>query len=268
MNRREFCMTAGGATALSVLGGSITSLLAREGASGTTPFYMKGLAMVSFGEPEYLTIALPEAPHHTATLQITTAGGATEAHAIRGHGALAGSPAGRPKPEVRIPSLVDVQELYPGARSRLDKSPTIIRIPWPAVAGIAAETFSEDRWTFVIKETGEEIITFRPRKVAESLRIDLVSSGVLEMNDGKIPVDLASVTEVATEFIPTSHDMGGYTDHFALYLPYVEIAEHAPEIEPKQLGVPRTQSPMPTMGHSFAATRMYPWSICYPFRVG
>jgi hypothetical protein len=88
------------------------------------------------------------------------------------------------------------------------------------------------------------------------------------MNDGKISVDLASGQEVATEFIPTSHDMGSYTDHFAFYLPYVEIGQDAPEMQPKQLGVPRPQSPMPAMGHSFAAARVWPYTMCFPFRVG
>lgn len=271
MNRRDFWMTAGGATALSVLGGRAASLLAREAVSGTTPFFVRGLAMVDFGSADYLTIALPEAPHHAGTVQFTTSGGTAESHAVKGRGRLLGSAGFNPKPDVRVPPLVNVQELYPGASPKLAKSPTIISIPWSAVTGISAETLSEDRWTFVVKDTGEEVITFRPRQVAESLRFDLVSSGVLEMNDGEVSVDLAEVSDVSTEFVPMSDDMGGYTDHFAFYLPYVEIGPNAPEVQPREVGQRRGRSaPIPALANSFAAAgaRVWPYSLCFPFRVG
>jgi hypothetical protein len=271
MNRREFWTTAGGATALTLAGSSFRTLWAAETNTPTIPFYVKGLAMVSFDDPDHLTIALPEAPHHGATLLATTRTGTTEEHALRGHGRLIGSAGSNTKPDVRIPSLVDVQELYPGARPKLESSPTIIRIPWTSVGAVSQGDLSEDRWTFVTRDTGEEVITFRPRKVAESLRFDLVSSGVLRMNDGEFSVSLGEVQEVSTEFVPTSHDTGDFTDHFAFYMPYVEVGPNAPEIKPQQVGAPATGSPMPmpTLGHSFAAVgaRMWPWSTCFPFRV-
>jgi hypothetical protein len=261
-------MTAGGATALSVLGGSISQLMAREATPGTTPFRVKGLAMLSFADPEYLTIALPEAPHHQATLAVTPNGGESISQRLRGHGVLVGAtPTISTKPNLRVPALVDVQELYPGARPKLDKSPTIISIPWSAVAGIAAETLSEDRWTFVVKETGEEVVTFRPRQVAESVRIDLVSSGVLNIDDGRLAVDLTRVSEVATEFVPMEHEMGGFSDHFGLYMPYVERRTGAPEIEPRVVGARSASVPTPSFGNSFAP-RLWPYTACYPFRVG
>lgn len=271
MNRREFWTTAGGATALTVLGGSVTSLFARETTPGTVPFHVKGLAMMDFSHPDHLTIALPEAPHHAGTVQYTPAGGLTEIYPVRGRGILAGSNGHEAKPDVKVPQLVDVQELYPGARPRLEKSPTIISIPWASVRGISAETLSDDRWTFVNTATGEEVITFRPRQVAETIRFDLVSSGTLRVNGGEIAIDLADVRDIATEFVPTSDEMGGYMSHFAYYLPYVEIGKDAPEVEPQPVGLRQTQpAPMPAMGHSFAAPgmRVWPYTSCFPFRVG
>jgi hypothetical protein len=272
MNRREFWMTTAGATALSVLGGSVTSLFARAAMHGTVPFHVKGLAMMDFSHPEHLTIALPEAPHHAGTVQYTPVNGATEIFPVKGRGAVAGSNGHGPKPDVRVPQLVDVQELYPGARPRLERSPTLISIPWSSVKGISAETLSEDRWTFVNKATGEEVITFRPRQVAETVRFDLVSSGTLRVNDGELAIDLADVRDVSTEFVPTSDEMGGYMSHFAYYLPYVEIGQDAPELEPQPVGFRPTQpaTPMPAMGHSFAAAglRVWPYTSCFPFRVG
>ena len=63
MNRRDFFTVAGGATALSILG---TSSPLRAG-ENTTPFYIRGLAMLSTSDPQYLRVALPKAPHHSAT---------------------------------------------------------------------------------------------------------------------------------------------------------------------------------------------------------
>jgi hypothetical protein len=264
-------MTAGGATALSLAGASSRTLWAAETTAPTIPFYMKGLAMVSFRDPDHLTIALPEAPHHAGTLNVTARAGTITQHALKGDGRLTGSEGANPKPDLRIPSLVDVQELYPGARPRLENSPTVITIPWSAVAAVSEASLSEDRWTFVTRETEEEVITFRPRKVAESLRFDLVSSGVLRVNDGDVSVDLGEVQEISTEFVPTSHDTGGFTDHFAFYMPYVDVGANAPDIKPQQVGASPmpTPTPMPALGHSFApaGARMWPYSLCFPFKV-
>ena len=185
---------------------------------------------------------------------------------IKGHGALEGVAVGGPKPNIRLPELVHLREIYRDAVPKLDKSPSIISIPWSAVRSITANTLSEDRWTFVWKDTGKEVVSFRPRKLAESIKIDLASKGFLELNDGKLSIPLETAKEVSTDFVPMSNDMGDYTEHFAHYMPYIETATDARAVVPKRLGRPATRrTAVPAFGNSFA--RVWPLRICFPFLV-
>src|SRR6185503_4473155 len=103
------------------------------------------------------------------------------------------------KPEYKIPELVRMQELYgAGIRSRVEECPTVISIPYGAIKSITAQDVSPERWTFVRSDNGEEITTFRPRKVADTLRIELSSDAVLKMQDGK-SVAMNTMKEVHTE---------------------------------------------------------------------
>ena len=265
MNRREFSMTVAGLGAFSVLPGSLGRLSAAPGGA-TTPFYVRGLAMLSLADPNHLRIALPRAPHHSASLSFVPAGGEPVSTAIHGHGRLIGAAGAGRKPDTRVPALVHMKELYPRASARIEASPTIITIPWPAVAAISADTLSDERWTFVEKATGEEVVTFRPRRLAESVRFDLVSTGILEV--GHTTVDLREVDEVSTDFVPTRHDTGDYTDHFHYYMPYLELEAGAPELEPREvLRRVRTPTFAPTGGNAFAAARLWPYNVCFPFAV-
>jgi hypothetical protein len=89
------------------------------------------------------------------------------------------------------------------------------------------------------------------------------------MDDGSVSVNLGDLEEVWTDFVPTRDDMGDFTDHFAHYMPYVEREVGAPELEPKQLtGIGRRpRAATPALGNSFAP-RLWPYTVCYPFRVG
>lgn len=265
MNRREFSVTAAGLTAFSLMSGGFRLAAARAG-ERTTPFFVKGLAMVSFGDTN-LQIALPKAPHHAATLGVVPSGGGDAISTpLHGNGRLIASASGGQKPEVRVPSLVDVRELYPHAVARIENSPTIITIPWSRIASVTAETLSEERWTFVEKATGNEVVTFRPRKLAESLRFDLLSAGTFEINDTTL--DLGDVDQISTDFVPTTNDTGGYTDHFHYYMPYLELEAGAPELEPRELTRRARNRPVPSgVGNAFAAARVWPWNVCFPFRV-
>lgn len=265
MNRREFWISAGGATAVSLLSRSTTLFAAEASDEETTPFLVKGLAMLSLGDPDYLRLALPKAPRHVATFSSLPMHGERTSHDIKGHGQVLGSTRGE-KPNLRLPELIHVQELYRDAVSRIDSSPTIISIPWSAVRSVAAETLTEDRWTFVWKESGEEVNTFRPRRIAETMRIDLVSSGVLEMNDGDLSVDLGQVQEVSTDFVPAHEDMGDFTDHFGYYTPYFQTANEA-EVAPVKVGRQTQRTVTRALGNSFASARMWPFYVCFPFRV-
>ena len=169
MNRRDFMTVFGGVSAATVLGNR--QLFAFDGE--TTPFYVRGLVMLTFDDPNYLRLAIPEAHGHKATLSIVPDEGDQRTLAIKGHGALEGiAPNGR-KPDLKLPELLDVREIYRDATPKIDDSPSIISIPWSAIRSVSTNTVSDDRWTFVRTDTGEVVHTVRPRKIAESLKIEL-----------------------------------------------------------------------------------------------
>jgi hypothetical protein len=260
MKRREFMSVAGGAVAISMLPSS--SLFA---VSQTTPFHVRGLAMLSFSDPQYLRIALPKAPHHAATLVVKALGGEPVETRIEGHGAVAGIAPSGVRPDIRIPELIHIRELYKDAVAKLDASPSIISVPWSAVASMSTEVVSEDRWTFVFKDTGAEVNSFRPRKIAESIKIDLVSNATLTMNGGKVSVPLAGIEEVRTDFTPMHENAGGFEDHFDHYMPYVSTADVA-EVVPKKLGKPTQSATISGFGNAFAA-RFFPFTACFLVQV-
>ena len=171
MNRRDFLAIAGGVSATSILGAS--PLLAAE---QITPFYIRGLAMLSLNDPDYLRIGLPEAPHHRATLSVVPKADDRYAVAIRGNGELAGIRAAGGNPDLYLRDVVHVRELYKDAISLIDRSPSMISIPWTAIKSVETHSLSKERWTFVRRETDEEVISFRPRKIADSIKIELLST--------------------------------------------------------------------------------------------
>ncbi len=254
MNRRDFLAIAGGVSATSILGAS--PLLAAE---QITPFYIRGLAMLSLNDPDYLRIGLPEAPHHRATLSVVPKADDRYAVAIRGNGELAGIRAAGGNPDLYLRDVVHVRELYKDAISLIDRSPSMISIPWTAIKSVETHSLSKERWTFVRRETDEEVISFRPRKIADSIKIELLSTGTLTMNDGAISVPLNEASEVWTDFVPESDKVGDFTHHFQHYMPYVQTAS-AVEVEPKKLGE-RTERAQ-AMGNSFAPM-VVPWPVCF-----
>ena len=54
----------------------------------TTSFYVRGLVMLTFDDPNYLRIVIPEAHGHKATLSIVPNEGDQRTLSIEGHGAL------------------------------------------------------------------------------------------------------------------------------------------------------------------------------------
>ena len=258
MNRRNFMTVFGGVSAATILGNR--QLLA-SGAE-TTSFYVRGLVMLTFDDPNYLRIVIPEAHGHKATLSIVPNEGDQRTLSIEGHGALEGITPNGQKPDLRLPELLHVREIYRDATPKIDDSPSIISIPWSAIRSVSTNTVSDDRWTFVRTDTGEEVNTVRPRKIAESLKIELVSSGTLKLNNGKASVPLGGAKELWTDFIPVRDDIGDFVDHFEHYMPYVETSE-AFTVIPKRLGRPRRKATVPPMGNSYAM--LFPDPICFLF---
>ncbi len=256
MNRRDFMTVFGGVGAAAVLGDR--QLLASD--DETTSFYVRGLVMLTFDDPNYLRLAIPEAHGHKAMLSIVPDEGDQRTLPIKGHGALEGIAPNGQKPDLHLPELLHIREIYRDATPKIDDSPSIISIPWSAIRSVRTNTVSDHRWTFTRTDTGEEVNTVRPRKIAESLKIELVSSSTLKLNNGKASVALSRVQELWTDFIPIRDDIGDFVDHFAHYMPYVDTSE-AFHVIPKRLGPPRRRATVPPMGNSYAT--VWPDIMCF-----
>ncbi len=264
MNRRHFLYVSG--TGLAAMRATVATSRPQ---TTTTPLFVRGLAMVKFNDPDYLRIALPEAPHHTATWAYSPVAGDPVndlvTQPLKGNITVGGIAPGGGNPDIRLPEVIQIRELYPNSVGNFKSSPTVISIPWTAVRGVSADVLSEDRWTFVWKESQEEVLTFRPRRVAESIRIDIVSEAILAVG-GSQQIPLGSVSQVRTEFVPAHEDMGDFTEHFAHYMPYIETATSMDPVQPRKLGGSPSR-PVNVAGASAAFARMWPFFSCFVIEV-
>jgi hypothetical protein len=263
MNRRHFFTAMGGATAAAA---SLIHVNGAFAAETTTSFYVKGLIMVSFEDSKVLRLGLPKAPGHKATLALVPQTGSQRSLSLKG-GAYTVETAAKTlsKPEYKIPELVRMQELHGnGIRSRVNECPTVINIPYGAIKSITAADISPDRYTFVRSDNAQEIITFRPRKVADTLRIELSSDAVLKMENGKSVVAMNTMKEVHTEYSPdapvSQAEIDAFAAHFTHYYDYLDRPAGAKfQAVPKIVG--GKSSPTPNVGHHFAP--FYPYTVCY-----
>jgi hypothetical protein len=262
MNRRNFLTAMSGATAAAV---SLTHLNQALGSETTTPFYAKGLIMISFEDPKVLRLGLPKAPGHKATLSMVPQKGSQRVTSLKGIYTVETTRAVSVRPDYKIPELIRMQEIYGNSiHSRINECPTVISIPYAAIQSISAVELSPTRYTFVRADNGQEISTFRPRQVAETLRIDLSSDAVMRV-DGKAPVALSSVKEVHTEYAPEDPaaiaGMDAFTAHFPhnnAYLDFQAIEKF--EVIPKNLGA--TQKTTPRIGNNYAPP-LWPFYACF-----
>jgi hypothetical protein len=261
MNRRHFLTAMGGATAAA----SLIRVNRAFAAETTTSFYVKGLIMVSFEDSQVLRLGLPKAPGHKATLALVPQSGSQRSLALKGRYSVATAAKAAGKPEYKIPELVRMQELHgSGIRSRIDECPTVISIPYSAIKSIAAADLTPDRYTFVRSDNGQEIVTFRPRKVADTLRIELSSDAVMQMEGGKSVVAMNTMKEVHTEYSPdapaTQAEVDAFAAHFTHYYDYLDRPAGAKfQAVPKKLG--GKASGTLHVGNHFA--RFQPWVPCY-----
>jgi len=225
---------------------------------------VKGLAMLQLEDPEALRIALPDAPGHKATITLVMHDGATRVLPFKGRGAIDVVEPGRTAPEVRVPELVRVKELYgEGARPFLNRAKNVISIPWSAIRKVSTNEVSASRYTFIRTDSGEELYTFRPRQVAESVRIDLTSNGTLNFNRSNTTFD-SSVRVIRVEHAPENvNSRSPILEHFHHYTHYFDRpAGKMFDVEPKKLsgGTGRT----PRVGNSFWVDQ-YIW--CWLFGI-
>jgi hypothetical protein len=260
MNRRYFLSAVGGATAAAA---SLIHVNRASAAETTTSFYVKGLILVSFEDSNVLRLGLPKAPGHKATLALVPQSGSQRTVTLRGNYAIETASKSTGKPEYKIPELIHMQELYGNnIHSRVNECPTVISIPYAAIKSIAAADISPDRYTFVRSDNGQEIATFRPRKVADTLRIEL-SSDVIWKGDGK-SLAMNEMKEVHTEYSPdapaTQAEIDAFSAHFSHYYAYLDRPAGANfQAVPKKLG--GNSAALPNVGHHFA--RFYPFTACY-----
>jgi hypothetical protein len=168
------------------------------------------------------------------------------------------------KPNYTIPELVRMQEFYGSdVRSRITECPTVISIPYASIKSITAVETSPTRYTFVRADNGKEIDTFRPRKIAETLKIELVPGASLKPAGGKASVALDSIKEVRAEYsFEDPESLAGidaFTAHFPHYNAYlVRPANGNFDVLPKNLGA---QPAAPRVGKSFVP--YWPYYMCF-----
>jgi hypothetical protein len=261
MNRRHFLTAMGGATAAAASLIHLNQALASE---TVTPFYAKGLIMVSFEDSRMLRLGLPKAPGHKATLSMVPQDGSQRLLSLKGDYSVETTTTGSGKRDYKIPELIRMQEIYGNSiHSRIEECPTVISIPYAAIQSIAAVELSPTRYTFVRADNGQEITTFRPRQVAETLKIDLSSDAVLKI-EGKV-VALNSLKEVHAEYAPEDpaaiSGIDAFTAHFPHYNAYMDLPANAKfAVLPKNLGpVAKTT---PRIGNNFVQP-FWPYYACF-----
>jgi hypothetical protein len=240
-------------TAIGVFVGAFTSLgfSAQPEASNPPVIFVRGLAMLQLQDPYSLRITLPDAPGHKATITLVGHDRRKRVLPFSGHGVINVSDAHTSAATVNVPELVRMKELYGEAvRPLLKGASKTISIPWSGIRTISTEKVSDARYTFVRKDNGEEVETFRPRNIAETIRIQLASRGSLEFDQTKTSLDLEKISEIWIEYLPQNMNSGGYEGHFHHYLHYVvRPAEKDFEVEPRKLSAVSRVSPR--IGNSF-----------------
>jgi len=265
MNRRHFLATMGGATAAA----SLMNVNRVFAAQTTTSFHVKGLIMVSFEDPNVLRLGMPKAPGHKATLALVPHSESQRSIALKGRYSVTTTAKPSNRPEYKIPELIRMQELHGSAvRSRVEECPTVISIPYAAITSIAAVDLSPDRYTFVRSDNGQEIVTFRPRKVADTLRIELSSDAVMKMEGAKSVVAMNTLKEVQAEYSPDAPanqaEIDAFAAHFPHYYDYLDRPVGASFMAvPKKLGDKLSSTRQ--VGHHFA--RIFPWVPCFVIAV-
>jgi hypothetical protein len=254
VSRREFLGVLGSAAALS---SAIPNAFASAPAAGiegssVTALYVKGLVMVDLSDPQVIRLGFPKAPGHKATLSVLAQNGTKQLITVKGRGAVEAQPVSPAIAKLEVPELIRMKEFYgDSVKSHVDACPGLISIPRNTIRSIKTTEVTKSRYTFVRADTGEEVNSFRPRQLADAIRIDLSSAGTLKLDDGKSNIPLASVQELRVEYTTDrSESPDPLTDHFHHYFPYIERpAALNYDVVPRKLGA--ASSPTPHAGHHF-----------------
>jgi len=259
MNRREFITVFGAASALSLtIPGFASSSTIEKETAGITSLHVKGLVMVDLGNPDIIRLGFPKAPGHKATLSVVPQNGVKQVLEIKGSGAIEAKAIASADTKILVPELIRMKEFYGNdVKSHVDRCPAVISIPRNAIRSVTATELTASRYTFVRTDTGEEVTSFRPRQVADAIKIDLSSAGTLKLDGGKINIPLATARELRVEYTQanvTSADP--FADHFHHYFPYIERPAALDfDVVPKKVGA--ASSPTPHAGQHFMMVDAY-----------
>src|SRR5213593_2216435 len=263
INRRDFLTVLGGG-AVSVTGVSaFASTSSDKSPADVTSLYVKGLVLLDLGNPHLIRLGFPKAPGHKATLSVVPQNGSRRTIAIKGNGLVEAQGIVFPEPKIFVPELVRMKEFYgEGVKSRVDKCPSVISIPSNAIRSISTSEVSKARYTFVRADNGEEVNSFRPRQIAETIKIDLSSAGVLKLDDGKVNIPLGTARELRAEYVPEKVDPGSdpYADHFNHYFSYIDRPAALDfDVVPKR--ITGATAPTPKAGDHFMMLDAF--AVCY-----
>jgi hypothetical protein len=253
LNRREFISVFSGAAAISVglpqvLAGSSTDNPGKD----VTALYVKGLVMVDLGNPDVIRLGFPKAAGHKATLSITGQNGSKRSVTIKGRGVVQAKAIASAEEKILVPELIRMKEFYgDNVKSRVDDCPGVISIPRNTIRTVKATELTASRYTFVRADNGQEVNTFRPRQLADAIRIELSAAGTLKLDDGKMTIPLDTARELRVEYTPEkSSSSDPFEDHFHHYFPYIERpAALDYDVVPRKVGA--ASSPTPRAGHHF-----------------
>jgi hypothetical protein len=166
-----------------------------------------------------LRLGLPKAPGHKGRLSMIPQSGSPRSLNLKGAYTIETAARVSDRPEYKIPELIRMQELYGSeVRSRVSECPTGISIPYAAIKAITTADISTSRYTFVRADTGQEVATFRPRRVAETLRIDLSSDAAITLAGER--VTMSTLKEVHAEYSPDAPPSQANADAFAMHFPH------------------------------------------------
>jgi hypothetical protein len=179
---------------------------------------------------------------------------------IKGKGTIDATGIAATEPKIFTPELIRMKEFYGNdIKSHVDQCPGLISIPRNAIRSVTTAEVTPFRYTFVRADNGEEVTTFRPRQVADALKIDLSSAGTLKLDEGKINIPLNTARELRVEYtVEKGNSADPFADHFHHYLPYVERPAALDfDVVPRRVGATSEPNSSPHVGNHFMMLDSY-----------
>jgi hypothetical protein len=175
--------------------------------------YLKGRIVLSFQNRDVLQIVLARGPGFATTCSITSRSGNTNTTVLSSGGWIDTEDVPWPAPQIEVPELVELSEIYGGGiRLKTNKHSSVISVPLSRIRRLAAHRATSELYSFVRADTGLAIESFRPRRLAESVALDLARNAVLCLDDGmSIPLESAREIWIESDRANSHPDMFG--DH-------------------------------------------------------